>query len=306
MSSRHEPLLWLQLAAFGAIPLELQLLRLILAGSDLGPVPPIERLLCWGIAVVAPTILLWKRPVDWGSLLMVRQSLEKRTIRQRKISQIQDNLLLKALGACGSVLILAVFWWIDGSSLLVADISPFKNGHRLNSLLIATPLLAVITWQWHQLVQAIWLLTRSTPSIDASAALSHEELLKSRFSLGFNTLRLSELDWNTSAPKPSEAAQQAQAFETKTTEQHLDGVDEGPSADEPNTSQDIDKPIDLKASESRFTASIEPEQASEHNDSSNLDDEVTGDDFIASSNPEGHDEQTQPSGSEESEPEQAP
>jgi hypothetical protein len=45
MSSRSEPLLWLQLVAIGAIPLELQLLRLILASSDLGPVPPIERLL---------------------------------------------------------------------------------------------------------------------------------------------------------------------------------------------------------------------------------------------------------------------
>jgi hypothetical protein len=64
MSSRSEPLLWLQLVAIGAIPLELQLLRLILASSDLGPVPPIERLLCWGIAVIAPAVLFWKKPVD--------------------------------------------------------------------------------------------------------------------------------------------------------------------------------------------------------------------------------------------------
>ena len=66
MSARNEPVLWLQLMAIGAIPLELQLLRLILAGSDLGPVPSVERLLCWGIAVVAPAVLLWKRPVDWA------------------------------------------------------------------------------------------------------------------------------------------------------------------------------------------------------------------------------------------------
>ena len=54
MSARNEPVLWLQLMAIGAIPLELQLLRLILAGSDLGPVPSVERLLCWG----SPLLLL--------------------------------------------------------------------------------------------------------------------------------------------------------------------------------------------------------------------------------------------------------
>ena len=83
MSPRNEPLLWLQLVAIGAIPLELQLLRLILAGSDLGPVPSVERFLCWGIAVVAPAVLLWKRPVDWGSLLLVRQPLRGRTTWQQ-------------------------------------------------------------------------------------------------------------------------------------------------------------------------------------------------------------------------------
>ena len=77
MTARNEPVLWLQLMAIGAIPLELQLLRLILAGSDLGPVPSVERLLCLGIAVVAPAVLLWTRPVDWGSLLLVRQTLKR-------------------------------------------------------------------------------------------------------------------------------------------------------------------------------------------------------------------------------------
>ena len=112
-----------------------------------------ERILCWGIAVVAPAVLLWRRPVDCGSLLLVRQPLKKRTTWQRKISHCQDNLLLKLVGAAGAVLLLALLWWIDRSSLLIEDLSPLRGTHRLQSLLIATQLLAIIFWQWHQLVQ---------------------------------------------------------------------------------------------------------------------------------------------------------
>ena len=48
MQSRREPLLWLQCLAIGVIPLELLLIRLLLAGADPGPVPMVERLLIWG------------------------------------------------------------------------------------------------------------------------------------------------------------------------------------------------------------------------------------------------------------------
>ena len=37
MQPRSEPLLWLQCLALGAIPLELLLIRLVLAGADPGP-----------------------------------------------------------------------------------------------------------------------------------------------------------------------------------------------------------------------------------------------------------------------------
>ena len=61
MQSRREPLLWLQCLAIGVIPLELLQIRLLLAGADPGPVPIVERLLIWGVGVVAPAIALWKR-----------------------------------------------------------------------------------------------------------------------------------------------------------------------------------------------------------------------------------------------------
>ena len=306
MSPRNEPLLWLQLVAIGAIPLELQLLRLLLAGSDLGPVPSVERFLCWGIAVVAPGVLLWKRPVDWGSLLLVRQPLKGRTTFQRKISHSQDNLLLKLVGAAGSVFLLALFWWVDRSSLLIADLSPLRSGHRLQSLLIATPLLSIIFWQWNQLVQSIWLLTRPSMAIEAAVAMSDRQLEDSRFSLGLNLLRLGPLDWKTPDLNTSKVDEPTEPPKTINT----------PPTPEPSTKEDSDhdsnashEPEELNPSEavnSGFSSSIEPEQAAEESNSADLDDQVTENNIISSSDSEGHDKQTKTSGSEESEPEQAP
>ena len=325
MSPRNEPLLWLQLVAIGAIPLELQLLRLMLAGSDLGPVPSVERLLCWGIAVVAPGVLLWKRPVDWGSLLLVRQPFKERTSWQRKISHCQDHLLLKLASAAGAVLLLALFWWIDRSSLLIADLSPLKDGHRLQSLLIATPLLAVIFWQWNQLVQSIWLLTRSSIDLEQAIALSDRQLEDSRSSFGLNLLHLEALDWVTAdlnttnlderkepqqpiqTPPPEPALEPEPELEEEEEEEKEENQ-EAPSDHEPNAAlnseaEQLKRP---HAPDSRLTRTVEPEQAAEQNDSTDLDPEVTENNSVSSRDFEGHDEQAKPAGSEESEPEQAP
>ena len=312
MSPRNEPLLWLQLVAIGAIPLELQLLRLILAGSDLGPVPSVERLLCWGIAVVAPAVLLWRRPVDWGSLLLVRQPLTERTTWQRKISHCQDNLLLKVVGAAGAVLLLALFWWIDRSSLLIADLSPLRSGHRLQSLLIATPLLAVIFWQWHQLVQSIWLLTRPSMAIEGAIAMSDRQLEDSRFSLGLGLLRLESLDWGSADVNPSTVDEPKEPQKTVETppppepsieqdEEDLSGSDAN-ALNDPNA-EGLNLP---KAPDSSLSSAVEPEQAAKQNDSTDLDPQVTDVNSVSSSDFECHDEQAKPAGSEESEPEQAP
>ena len=312
MSPRNEPLLWLQLVAVGAIPLELQLLRLILAGSDLGPVPSVERLLCWGIAVVAPAVLLWRRPVDWGSLLLVRQPLTGRTTWQRKISHCQDNLLLKVVGAAGAVLLLALFWWIDRSSLLIADLSPLRSGHRLQSLLIATPLLAVIFWQWHQLVQSIWLLTRPSMAIEGAIAMSDQQLEDSRFSLGLGLLRLESLDWHTADVNTStvdEPMEPQKIIETPPPpEPSIEQDEEDLSDSDSNALNDPNaEGLNLpKAPDSSLSSAVEPEQAAEQNDSADLDPQVTDVNSVSSSDFECHDEQTKPAGSEESEPEQAP
>ena len=306
MSPRNEPLLWLQLVAIGAIPLELQLLRLILAGSDLGPVPSVERLLCWGIAVVAPAVLLWRRPVDWGSLLLVRQPLTERTTWQRKISHCQDNLLLKVVGAAGAVLLLALFWWIDRSSLLIADLSPLRSGHRLQSLLIATPLLAVIFWQWHQLVQSIWLLTRPSMAIEEAVAMSDRQLEDSRFSLGLGLLRLESLDWQSQDLNTPAVAQPKESPKTIETPPSPDHSTKQPSEDVANAALEQEELNPTETTDLGLASSVEPEQAAEQSNSTDLDHEVADNNSVSSSDSEGHDEQTKAAGSEESEPEQAP
>ena len=113
MIAKSEPLLWLQLIAIGAIPIELLLLRLVLAGADLGPVPVFERLLTWAVAVLTPTLVLWQRPADWGSLLLLRRPLSQRSEAQRQLSGLQQGLIPRLSLLVGSTALLAMFWWID-------------------------------------------------------------------------------------------------------------------------------------------------------------------------------------------------
>jgi hypothetical protein len=242
----------------------------------------------------------------------VRQPLTGRTTWQRKISHCQDNLLLKVVGAAGAVLLLALFWWIDRSSLLIADLSPLRSGHRLQSLLIATPLLAVIFWQWHQLVQSIWLLTRPSMAIEGAIAMSDRQLEDSRFSLGLGLLRLESLDWGTADVNTSTVDEPKEPQKTVETppppepsieqdEEDLSGSD-AKALNAPNP-EGLDLP---KAPDSSLSSAVEPEQAAKQNDSADLDPQVTDVNSVSSSDFECHDEQAKPAGSEESEPEQAP
>ena len=197
MSPRREPLLWLQLLAIGAIPLELLLLRLVLAGSDLGPVPALERLLCWGMAALAPGLLLWRQPADWGSLLLVRLPLEGRTPEQRQLSSLQDRAVVRIGSAVGVLALLPLFWWLDRDALLVESLSPLHGSARLTCLLVALPLLALLVWHWHQLIQSVWFLSRSAASVDSITPLNTAALMSSRISPGLSLLRLSALEWDS-------------------------------------------------------------------------------------------------------------
>jgi hypothetical protein len=211
---RSEPLLWLQLIAFGAIPLEALLLLVLLAGADPGPVPGLERLLAWGLGVLAPTLLLWQRPADCCSLLVAQVPIKARSDQQRRLASLQGALAPRLLLALGAALLLPAFWWLDGAAALAGNSSPLVAGNRLVVLLLAIPLLALLLWQWHQLSQSLWLLSRPPGALASATPLSTTSLENQRLCLGIPLLLLPPLEISADQPAPTEqpAAHQSQAL----------------------------------------------------------------------------------------------
>ncbi len=206
MQPRREPLLWLQCLALGAIPLELLLIRLVLAGADPGPVPGVERFLIWGVGVLAPAVALWRRPADWGSLLLVRQPLASRSKEQLRISASQSRLSSAAV-AVAAVILLPALWWLDDSAVLASEFSPVSGQSRLVTMLLVSPLSALIVWQVQQLVQATQLLLVSKPTDgSADSAFPAEAVATQRTSLGLQLLNLAPLEWPEPVVKQSREA----------------------------------------------------------------------------------------------------
>ncbi|MCT0215206.1 low-complexity tail membrane protein [Synechococcus sp. CS-1330] len=203
MNPRSEPLLWLQLVALGAVPLELLGLVLVLAGADPGPLPGLERLLAWAIGALGPAILLWQRPADVCSLLVIQVPIKARSGAQLSLAALQSSLVLKLLMAAGAAALLPLFWWIDQHAALATPLSPLAASPRFVDLLVACPLLAVITWQWQQLIQAIALLSRNPATLSERPPLSLQQLVSQRMSLGLPLLLLNPL--LTSQPAAPEA-----------------------------------------------------------------------------------------------------
>ena len=203
MQPRSEPLLWLQCLALGAIPLELLLIRLVLAGADPGPVPGVERFLIWGVGVLAPAVALWRRPADWGSLLFVRQPLASRNSDQLRISASQGGLSSRAAVVIAAVILLPVLWWMDDSAVLASEFSPVSGQSRLVTLLLVSPLLALMVWQVQQLIQAAALLLGSPATVaPADSAFRADALATQRTSLGLQLLNLPGLEWPEPVVEP--------------------------------------------------------------------------------------------------------
>ncbi len=211
MTPRSEPLLWLQLIGFGVLPLEALLLLLVLAGSDPGPLPGLERLLCWAIGALAPSLLLARRPADVWSLLLLQTPLRGRRELQRRLSRLQAAPGLALATAGGAALALPLLWWIDGHAAVAAPITPFASCPRLVALLLAALLLVVMLWQWQQLIQSLWLLSRSPEVVAATSPLTLEELEQQRLCLGLPLLLPEPLKLTVAEvppqPMPSSAAQ---------------------------------------------------------------------------------------------------
>ena len=310
MQSRREPLLWLQCLAIGVIPLELLLIRLLLAGADPGPVPIVERLLIWGVGVVAPAIALWKRPADWGSLLLLRLPVASRRSDQLILSASEGQWGSRsALVGC-TALLLPLLWWLDESAGLIHEFSPLQDSSRLVSLLLTAPLLALLVWQIQQLVQAVLLLVQAPQNDSAAEPWSLDQLRQERTSFGLQVLRFAPLTW----PEPVEPTPSPTPEPTNETEpEPTNAPDQEPTSDLPEdtasidlTTSDDDSAVASALIDIDITAAVEPEQTAEEEESTPLDPEVGDLDAVASGGTEEHGEQSQAGGGEQREPDQTP
>ena len=186
--SRSEPLLWIQLVSLGTYPLQVLLLLLLLAGSDPGPLPALERVLCWSLGVLTPALLLWRKPADVWSLLLVRTPSRGRRDLQARLSALQDASTLRWGMAIGATLALPMIWWLDRNAAIATGFSPLGQSPRLIGLLSASALLAVMLWQWQQMLQAAWMLSRKPDQIAAAIPLSQVELEEQRLCFGLPLL----------------------------------------------------------------------------------------------------------------------
>jgi hypothetical protein len=203
VNPRAEPLLWLQLVSLGVLPLEALLLLLLLAGQDPGPWPGLERLLCWMLGALAPALLLWRRPADVWSLLLLQTPLRGRRPVQQRLSSLQEGLPLRFGLALGAVLLLPLLWWIDNHAALAHAYSPLLASPRLLALLLSAAVLAVMLWQWQQLLQSLWLLSRPSAAVTMLPAMTSEAMTAQRLSLGLPLLLFAPFQGEVETRPPS-------------------------------------------------------------------------------------------------------
>ena len=267
-SPRSEPLLWLQLLALGLLPLEALLLLLLLGASDPGSLPLLERLLCWAIGVLAPAALLWRLPVDPWSLLVAQVPQRGRREIQQRLSALQPPAVLRLGSLVGlAILSLVLLWWCDNHAAFASAFSPVADSPRLVGLLLAAAVLALLQWQGQQVVQALWLLSRSPQDVAAATPLSAAALERERLSPGLPLLLLPPLRESlASVSIPSTAPLSAPP--SAAMDPAVPGT--APSAPAP------EDPPEGFASPSAAAAAIaiEPEEPTEEQQSPTLDQEI--------------------------------
>ena len=275
--ARREPLLWLQLLGLAALPLEALVLLLVLAGSDPGLFPGFERVLAWALGALAPAVLFWRLPPDLWSLLLVQVPLRGRRPDQLRLSALQTALPLKLVAASGSLLLLPLLWWSDAAAGMAWAWSPLNNSPRLVGLLVALPLLALMLWQWQQLVQALWMLTRSAAQVQQTLPLTQSQAAEQRLNLGLPLLVLPPLDLPEPPPAP---------------------------VVQPEPEPEAVEPVDADSAVVVVDAAVavEPEQAPEQHEGPDLDPEVAEGDDLAGGSPEGHGGEADGAGGGEGEP----
>lgn len=276
--ARREPLLWLQLLGLAALPLEALLLLLVLAGADPGPLPGFERVLAWALGALAPAVLFWRLPPDLWSLLVLQVPLRGRRPEQLRLSALQTALPLKVIAAAGAALLLPLVWLMDASAGLAWAWSPLSASPRLVVLLVSVPLLALMQWHWHQLIQALWLFTRPAALVEETLPLTQVQAAESRLNLGLPLLLLPPLAIEAPAapaPKPEpapepepEAEPAAVVSEASNEVEQVEAAPEHDQVAEAETGADSgDLVVDAGVT-------VAPEEPTEEHESANLDPKI--------------------------------
>ena len=276
--ARREPLLWLQLLGLAALPLEALLLLLVLAGADPGPLPGFERVLAWALGALAPAVLFWRLPPDLWSLLVLQVPLRGRRPEQLRLSALQTALPLKVIAAAGAALLLPLVWLMDASAGLAWAWSPLSASPRLVVLLVSVPLLALMQWHWHQLIQALWLFTRSAALVEETLPLTQVQAAESRLNLGLPLLLLPPLAIEAPAapaPKPEpapepepEAEPAAVVSEASNEVEQVEAAPDHDQVAEAETGADSgDLVVDAGVT-------VAPEEPTEEHESANLDPKI--------------------------------
>lgn len=279
--ARREPLLWLQLLGLAALPLEALLLILVLAGADPGPFPGFERVLAWALGALAPAVLFWRLPPDLWSLVLVQVPLRGRRSEQFRLSALQTALPLRLLAASGAALLLPLLWRLDASAGLAWTWSPLSASPRLVVLILSVPLLALMQWQWHQLIQTLWLFTRPGALVNETLPLTQAQAAESRLNLGLPLLLLPPLAIETPAartertpqpePEPETEAEPASfpsSAETDMSAETAEAASDTPQID-PVPPAEADAGSDDLIVDAGVAVS--PEQPSEEHERTNLD-----------------------------------
>jgi len=158
--------------------------------------------LAWALGALAPAVLFWQLPPDLWSLLLLQVPLRGRRPEQLRLSALQTALPLKLLAASGAALLLPLVWLMDAKAGLAWAWSPLSASPRLVVLLVSLPLLALMQWHWHQLMQTLWLFTRPEALVEQTLPLTQAQAADDRLNLGLPLLLLPPLEMATPAPQP--------------------------------------------------------------------------------------------------------
>jgi hypothetical protein len=136
--------------------------------------------------------------------------------------------------ALGTLLLLPLLWWIDNHAALAHPYSPLSASPRLLALLLSAGVLAVMVWQWQQLLQALWLLSQPTQTLVTVPAMTNEAMAQQRLSLGLPLLLLAPFQGEVQARPASSPLKATQAGSAdKGVEQEASGIAGGGIADLP-------------------------------------------------------------------------